>query len=172
MTPPDDEIARLFKAHAPALLLYARQWADAATAQDIVQGVFVRLLSGHRLPPDARPWLFQCVRHEAISHWRSRQRRTKREQSVAQARSIWFVLRPEDRLDARFAQEALATLPAVQREVVVLRIWSGMTLPRIAEITGLALSNVHSQYHAALMALRERLVVPCKDSSLTKRNES
>jgi len=172
MTPPDEEIARLYKAHGPALLLYARQWADVATAQDIVQVVFTRLLSSRRVPADARPWLFQCVRHEAVSQFRSGQRRERRERSVAQSRADWFIVRFEDRLDARAAQEALATLPLPQREIVVLRIWSGLTFGQIADITGLALSNVHGQYQAALAALAERLVAPCKDSNPpTKRSD-
>src|SRR4051794_7840601 len=121
-----EAVADMFEAHGPALLLYARQWVDAAAAEDVVQRVFVRLLASGRLPADARTWLFRCVRNEAISAWRSDGRRGRRERSAAtadgEAEAAWFVPRPEDRIDAAAAQAALAALPAEQREIVTLRI--------------------------------------------------
>src|SRR5436309_15644873 len=98
----DAAVADMFEAHGPALLLYARQWVDAAAAEDVVQRVFVRLLASGRLPADARTWLFRCVRNEAISAWRTDQRRGRRERTVAsadgEAGAAWFVPRPEDRI--------------------------------------------------------------------------
>lgn len=159
-----DVVADMFEAHGPALLLYARQWVDAAGAEDVVQRVFVRLLASGRLPADARTWLFRCVRNEAISAWRSEQRRERRERSAAagaDAATAWFVPRPEDRIDAAAAQAALAALPAEQREIVTLRIWSGLTLAEVGRVTGLPVSTVHHHYNAALKALRQRLESPC-----------
>src|SRR3954452_1754003 len=93
-----DAVADMFEAHGPALLLYARQWVDAAAAEDVVQRVFVRLLASGRLPADARTWLFRCVRNEAISAWRSDRRRGRRERSAetadGEAEAAWFVPRP------------------------------------------------------------------------------
>lgn len=166
MNPPaDDMVARLFQEHARVLLLYARQWVDAAAAEDVVQRVFVRLLAKGQLPVDPRTWLFRCVRNEAISVWRSDQRRGRRERSVAEEAAFWFIPQPEDRIDARAAQEVMASLPASQREVVMLRIWSGLTLAQIAGITGLAVSTVHDQYHAAMAAMRKRLEAPCRKTN-------
>jgi RNA polymerase sigma-70 factor (ECF subfamily) len=159
-------VADMFEAHGPALLLYARQWVDAAAAEDVVQRVFVRLLASGRLPADARTWLFRCVRNEAISAWRSDRRRRRREQTAAatadgEAGAAWFVPRPEDRIDAAAAQAALAALPAEQREIVTLRIWSSLTLAETGRVTGLPVSTVHHHYNAALKALRQRLESPC-----------
>ena len=159
--PADDTVADLFTAHAPALLLYARQWVDAGTAEDAVQRVFVRMLAGNRLPAEARAWLFRCVRNEAISAARSTRRRGRREMVFSAAAPPWFIARPEDGIDARAAQEALAALPPAQREIITLRIWSGLTLAETASITGLATSTVHEQYRAALKALRLRLESSC-----------
>ena len=135
-----------------------------------MQRVFVRLLASGRLPTDARTWLFRCVRNEAISAWRSERRRGRRERTVAatttdgEAGAAWFVPRPEDRIDAAAAQAALAALPAEPREIVTLRIWSGLTLSEIGRVTGLPVSTVHHHYHTALKALRQRLESPCPNS--------
>ncbi|HEY2588926.1 MAG TPA: sigma-70 family RNA polymerase sigma factor [Tepidisphaeraceae bacterium] len=165
-TPVDVRIRELFVAHGPALLLYARQWLDRAAAQDVVQDVFVRLIAGGRLPAEPRTWLFRCVRNAAISACRSQGRRGRREQRAGRAAAAaggWFVPRVDDRIDAEAAQEALASLSPGQREVVTLRIWSGLTLAQVAEVTGMPVSTVHDQYRAALKAVRERLEQPCRN---------
>jgi RNA polymerase sigma-70 factor, ECF subfamily len=165
--PTDDTIAELFNRHASALLLYARQWNGAAAADDVVQRVFVRLLADGKLPVDPRTWLFRCVRNEAISAWRSDQRRTQRERSAAEDAPPWFVSGVEDAIDASAAQQAMAQLPAEQREIVALRIWSGLTLAQVAEVTGLAISSVHHQLNLALATMRQRLETPCKSKPPT-----
>jgi RNA polymerase sigma-70 factor (ECF subfamily) len=103
------------------------------------------------------------VRNAAISAWRSSRRRDRREQATAQQSTAWFVPRPEDRLDAQTAQQALAQLPPIQREILTLRIWSGLTLAQIAEVTGLVVSAVHGHYRTALAAMRERLEQSCRN---------
>lgn len=160
----DGRIRELFVAHGPALLLYARQWLDLPAAQDVVQDVFVRLIAGGRLPAEPRTWLFRCVRNAAISACRSQGRRGRRERRAGQsaAGTGWFVPRLEDRVDADAAQQALASLPDTQREVVTLRIWSGLTLAQVAEVTGMPLSTAYDQYRAALKTMRERLEQSCK----------
>src|SRR5581483_1195924 len=130
-------------------------------AEDVVQRVFLKLLDGRKLPDEPRTWLFRSVRNEAISAWRSARRRERREQVTSRAANGWFVPRTDDRMDARAAQEALESLPADLREIVVLRIWSSLTLAQIAEVTGQAISTVYDQYRAALARLRARLESPC-----------
>jgi len=164
-TPSQQAITQLFKTHSRALLLYARQWLDDWAAEDVVQRVFVRLLASGNVPDDPRAWLFRCVRNEAISAWRSQRRRGRREKDAGAQARPWFVPRSEDAIDASIAQEALARLPVEQREIVTLRLWSGLTLTQIGEVTGIAPSTVHLHYAQAMAALRERLEVPCQKQS-------
>ena len=163
-TPVDARIRELFVSHGPALLLYARQWLDRPAAQDIVQDVFVRMIVRRRIPDEPRTWLFRCVRNAAISACRSHGRRLRREHAAVRpiSDSQWFVPRVDDRIDAQAAQEALAALPPMQREIVTLRIWSGLTLAQVAAITGLAISTIHDQYRSALKSVRERMEQPCR----------
>ena len=67
----------------------------------------------------------------------------------------------------KLAEPALRTTlermaPDFPYEVVVLRIWAGMTLSDLAEVTGRAISSVHGQYQSALSAIRHKLESPCK----------
>ena len=72
-----------------------------------------------------------------------------------------------DVLSADEVQRAVAELPPRQREVVLLRVWSGMTLNEISQVTGLAISTVHEAYRRGLDAVRRSMESPCK----TTRND-
>lgn len=154
-------IARWFDAHGRALVLYARQLlADRpAEADDVVQNLFVRLLTlaagnGVDEPPNPAAWLHKCLHNACLDERRGRRRRIRREHENVRHRRGWFETNPDDLIDAAAAQEALAALPEVARQVVTLRIWSGLTLAETADVTGLPVSTVHDQYRRALGQLR------------------
>ena len=54
-------------------------------------------------------------------------------------------------------EKALAELPEEQREVVVMRVWSGMTLEEIAAAVDAPPNTIASRYRYALNKLREKL---------------
>jgi RNA polymerase sigma factor (sigma-70 family) len=159
MTDPS-KLAKWFEAYAAALVLYARQWVgDRARAEDVVQEVFVRLMAQPAEPPNVKAWLHASVRHAAIDEARSSDRRRRREETAAAIRpsSGWFDARPDDLIDAQAAEQALQDLPPRQREVVVLRLWSGMTLQEISQVTGLPISTAHDEYRRGLEAIRRAM---------------
>jgi RNA polymerase sigma factor (sigma-70 family) len=168
MTDPA-RLAEWFEAHAATLVLYARQWLrEPARAEDVVQEVFVRLMAQRQEPPNVKAWLHASVRNAAISESRSARRRRRREQSVAAERGEnWFDRHPSDLLDAGAVQDALQHLPQQQREIVVMRLWSGMTLSEIAQITGLAVSTCFDDYRRALGAIRTILESRCTTTTTT-----
>ena len=144
------------------LALYARQWLDAASAEDVVQEAFTAMLTLGRAPDDPMAWMCRAVRNAAIDYARSASRRRRREQAVAETRSEWFEARPESLIDARTAEEVLRGLPAEYREVVVLRIWGGLGLAQIARIMQIGVTTVHDRYAWALEQMRNTLEKPCR----------
>ncbi|EWT02595.1 ECF subfamily RNA polymerase sigma-24 subunit [Intrasporangium oryzae NRRL B-24470] len=54
----------------------------------------------------------------------------------------------------------LADLPDKQRAILVLRFWEDLTVPQIAECTGVAEGTIKSQISRGLAALRTRLAEP------------
>ena len=175
MTDPS-KLAKWFEAYAAALVLYARQWVgDRARAEDVVQEVFVRLMAHPAEPPNVRAWLHASVRHAAIDDARSTDRRRRREETAAAVRptSGWFDPRPDDLIDAQAAEQALQDLPPRQREVVVLRLWSGMTLQEISQVTGLAVSTTHDEYRRGLDAIRRMMETRrCTPTTQTDRRKT
>lgn len=148
-------------AHAGALVLYARQWC--ASAEDVVQVAFAKLAALRAPPEPALPWLYRVVRNGALSARRGEERRRRHEAEAAARRPAWFVPVDGAALDAATAAAALQGLPLEQREVLVARLWGGLTFDQIADLVGTSASSAHRLYHAGLTALRERLRVPCPD---------
>jgi RNA polymerase sigma-70 factor (ECF subfamily) len=164
MTDPA-KLADWFEAYAAALVLYARQWLDRERAEDVVQEVFVRLMGQRAEPPNVRAWLHASVRNAAIDESRAATRRRRREETAGAAaaeRARWFEPRPGDLIDAGAAQQAMEKLPPRQREVVLLRLWSGMTLAEVSQVTGSAISTVHDDYRRSLEAIRGMMESRCK----------
>jgi len=82
--------------------------------------------------------------------------RRRRRQQQASASEAWFAA-ADDRIDGREATRLLAELPLEQREVVVARIWGGLTFEEVAQLAGCSLPTAHRRFQAGLAALRERL---------------
>ena len=63
--------------------------------------------------------------------------------------------------DLASAVAALEALPAEQREIIVGRLWGGMTLEQLAGVAGCSVSTAHRRFESGIQALRERLGVAC-----------
>lgn len=153
-SPGPELLSRLLAEHGAALVLYARGWH--VWPEDVVQEAFLQLMREPVEPPNVVAWLYRVVRNRAISATRSQARRQRHEARAAEVAEPWFTASPDDTLDAAAATEALTLLPAELREAIVLRLWGGLTLEQIAELTKVSISTAHRRYVAGLTALRER----------------
>jgi RNA polymerase sigma-70 factor (ECF subfamily) len=156
-----EQLTRVVDDCAAALVLYARQWLDWASAQDVVQEALVALVSQRQAPRNPVAWMYRAVRNRAIDNVRAAERRRRREASIASMRGEWFVRDDDALLDARAAEQSLARLDVELREVVVLRIWGDLTFAEIAEVMQLGVSTVHDRYQSALGQLRSALEQSC-----------
>jgi RNA polymerase sigma factor (sigma-70 family) len=147
-----ETLGRLYRQHAPALRLFARQWG---AAEDVVQEAFLKLARQAPPPEQPLPWLYRVVRNGALADRRGAARRRQREARAGTAEA-WFA-RVDDRLDAEQATRALAELPLELREVIVARVWGGLTFDEIARLVGCSLPTVHRRYQTGLTQLHARL---------------
>ncbi len=149
------EAANRAAAHAAGMKLYARQWVDAAQAEDAVQQAMVALLSLKKCPDDPVAWMYVAVRNLAVDFVRSRWRRRRREEKSA--RCEWFEPSEDSILDARAAQVAMERLPMELREIVLLRIWGDLGYAQIAKIAQVSVGTAHQRFEEAMKQLRESL---------------
>jgi RNA polymerase sigma-70 factor, ECF subfamily len=149
-----EDVRRLYDQHGPALVAYACSFVvDAGIAEDVVHQIFLKLLRRPVLVPDVPvAYLYRAVRNAALNI-----RRDGLREAPLPLNDSWFVHGAGDKEAALALQAALRDLPDEQREVVAMRIWSGMTLDEIAVATGVPLNTAASRYRYALEKLRERL---------------
>lgn len=154
--------------HAAALALYARQFCNGP--EDVVQEAFLRLSALDRAPDDPASWLYRVARNLAIDAARAAGRRRRHEAKAAARADEWFdptTGSAGSEVDPEEAGRALAGLPVEQREVVVARIWGGLTFEQIAEVSGSSSSTAHRLYARGLETLRQRLGAPCRGTRRT-----
>ncbi len=148
------QLADWIDAHSAALTLLARQHCGDPEA--VVQEAFCKLARSRTAMIDPVAWLYRVVRNGAIDAGKAERRRKRRESQRAKPEA-WF---DGDSADADEAVLALQSLPPDQREVIVLRIWSGLKLEQIATACECSVSSVHRRYEAGLQTLRERMGAP------------
>ena len=147
-------------AHAPGLLLFARQQSRCeADAQDLVQEAMVeawqRRADG---APPPLPLVFATIRRRAADWGRSQDRRAAREAAVhAETPECWFDSGMEDRERSRLIEEAMRKLQTSYREVVTLKTWGGLTFGEIAEALEIPANTAASRYRYGLEELRRAL---------------
>jgi RNA polymerase sigma factor (sigma-70 family) len=150
-------VARLFDQHAAALELFAARWCTAPA--DVVQEAYMQLVRQARVPDRPVAWLYRVVRNGAISAARRDNRRQRTEKTAIGQTRVWFEADGESPLDAQLAARALEELSDEKREVVIARIWGGLTFEEIGEFAAISASEAHRRYEAGLAGLQKRLGV-------------
>ncbi len=130
--------------------------ADRDLARDATQEAFARALRQWRKVRDMdRPdgWVYVVAMNQLRDHWRKGERRRERapELSDGAADNTTAIA---TRLSVR---EAIATLPARQREAVVLRYLADLSLADVADAMGCAIGTVKATLHQAMQSMRVEL---------------
>jgi RNA polymerase sigma-70 factor (ECF subfamily) len=152
----------LFAAHHHGLFKYfCRAVGHAEAARDLTQDVFLRV-SRTLIPAaadgDVRAWLFRIARNLALDYHRSHLRHPKPSALADEATRS-----PSQ--DVNLAvNEALASLPALDRDVFLMREVAGLTYEEIARACELTTDAVRSRIHRTRLQLRNQLAAPIATS--------
>jgi RNA polymerase sigma-70 factor (ECF subfamily) len=158
MTGDPEEWATWLDRHGPTLVLLARQRvASRADAEDVVQEAFVRFWRARHRATDPLAFLYTCVTRCALDWRRTRGRRARREQLAARPEADPYFDGPTGPDERSTTVEGfLRGLPEDQREVLVMKIWGGLSFPQIAEALRISANTASSRYRYALTKLRAR----------------
>lgn len=139
-----------------------RYLRDRAHAEDLVQEVFLSVWRGSASFDASKAgfatWVYRITRNRATDHVRRRRSRVRTVGSD-------FPVEPEEAdpagdLSRSFdVAAALSRLTPVHREVLTLAYMEGLTQREISRRTDTPLGTVKSRTSAALLALRENLLV-------------
>ncbi len=161
-------VARVYAAYAPALFrFFVAQLGNRHTAEDLTGEVFaaaIEALPGFRGPVEALGgWLFRIARHDLFD-LRRRQARARfdpLDDVLDEAAMAAGASDPEemaiDRVEGRRVLAALDRLSPDQREVLLLRMASGLTAPEVARALGKTTGAVRALQHRGLASLARAL---------------
>ena len=154
-----DAFVEVVRRHEVAIHAYLARRADRQVADDLLAEVWLRAFaarSGYDARHcDARPWLYGIARNVLREHWRT-------SSGDEQAALIETPVDPWDgvneRLDsterAKAVMSAVRTLPAAEREVLLLVAWEQLTPAEAAKALGIPPGTARSRLHRARAALR------------------
>jgi RNA polymerase sigma-70 factor (ECF subfamily) len=145
----------LYESKAAGLILYGRALGlSQGEAEDVLQESFLSLLQLERRPDEPEHYALRTFRNRALNYRRSLWRRWTRELESRR----WFEREPGETETERQAMKALAALPRAQREVIVLKIWHGLTFEAIGRLFEVSPNTVAGRYRYGLNKLRAGLI--------------
>ena len=151
------EFEQIFEAHQDAVFGFAwRMTGSPTAAEDIAQDCFITLYkSPGSFDPargSLRSWLLGIARNLLLKQWRKEHRWV-----VLEDEAIQRECPPADWSAVERVAHAVRTLPLLQREVVVLVEYEGMTLQEAAAAVGAEVGSVKARLHRARENLRSAL---------------
>jgi RNA polymerase sigma-70 factor (ECF subfamily) len=162
----DAEFQAVFDAHKDAVYRFVWRMARSpAAAEDITQDVFVALLRApDRFDParaTLRAFLLGIARNLVLKHWRAEHRFEPLDDDEMPER---FDVRQGD--IGELVGRAVGALGPLQREVVILAEYEGLTLAEIARAVDADVGTVKSRLHRARENLR-RMLAPLRSRQPT-----
>jgi RNA polymerase sigma-70 factor (ECF subfamily) len=152
-------LGALFDLTAGRCLRYAQSITrNQEDAEDALQAAMIRItvkpqcLAGANHP---WPYFLRIVRNEALKIVRRRRSVNATAGFVDRAVESEDVVEKDDSRNQ--IRLALQRLPENQCEVVILKIWEGMTFAEIAEVLGKSPNTVASRYRYAMEKLQQQL---------------
>ncbi len=134
---------------------------DRGHAEDVHQQVYAEVWRRAAQYDPSRgtllTWVLTIARSRALDHLRRRSDQPIEDETLAALQGGTDDRAFEDVVERAHVGEALAQLPAQERELLRLRFWDGLSQTEIAERTGQPLGTVKSRMTSGLRALREQL---------------
>ena len=155
-------ITNYYIAHRDELLAYAvSRLGDCCLAEDIVQNVFLRLLTSDKVISEVTlpALVFAMTRNQVYDYFRHH---TAVEQYEHYIKGVWSELTTDESiLSAREVMEqlerGLARVPENCREIYRLHIYDGMKVGEISRELGEGYKSVEHRLGAARKAIRQYL---------------
>ncbi|MCK2214633.1 sigma-70 family RNA polymerase sigma factor [Actinomadura sp. ATCC 31491] len=161
-----EAFAELFDRYAGMLYRYVSKRLGPEPAEDLVGETFLVAFSRRRsydlAYPDARPWLFGILTKLISRHHR---KEAARYRALLRAPVDSAVESPADRVAAGVTAQAvrgelagaLASLPAKDRDVLLLIAWGDLTYEEVAQALGIPIGTVRSRLNRGRRKVRAAL---------------
>ncbi len=152
------ELSAVFRDHADAVFGFSyRMTGSHSTAEDVSQETFAALLNGSaRFDVERggmRAFLLGVARNLILKRWRAAGRWDPLDEEAAEGGQA----RPAGQETAVIVAQAVAALPPLQREALILAEYEGLALKEIARAVDAEVGTVKARLHRARENLRRAL---------------
>lgn len=150
----------LYRRHKDPLYRYFLRHVDPSDAGELFQDVWKNIVQARAQYREDAPfaaWLFRIAHNRLMDHYRQRRATDEVPEDLPAPAELQPQVQAERADTVRSLRQALAALPAEQREIIVLREERELSLEQIAEIQGVGRETVKSRLRYALAKLRETL---------------
>jgi RNA polymerase sigma-70 factor (ECF subfamily) len=129
------------------------------TAEDLVSTTFMKALEGiqkfDQRKASFKTWLYSIARNSVIDHYRA-DRPTADIEDALGIRSSEDIERDTDmQMKIESVEKYMERLKPEQRELVLLRVWEGLSFKEIAEVTGKSEGACKVSFGRIITRLRE-----------------
>ncbi len=150
--------------HAPLQQFIRRRVSDDDTAEDLLQDVFLDIhqhIDTLRDVKKLESWIYQVTRNAIIDYYRSRRATTTLEEP--EVLQLSEELPDEDIVTKLFpsVRAMVLSLPAKDRQALILTEYQGLTQKELAERLGVSVSGAKSRVQRAREKLKQQLWACC-----------
>jgi len=156
-------IELIYKEYSDQLLKFIlKSISDKATAEDILQNVFIKILSNINSLKDStklKTWIFQITRNAIIDHFR---------ESKSSENLPSDIPEEDDEIENDITEEVgiwinpfIKTLPEKYQEALILTELDGMSQKDLAAHLGISYAGAKSRVQRGRTMLKERLTQCC-----------
>lgn len=138
--------------------------SDTMLVEDMVQNVFLKLyenLDNIRNKESVNFWLVTTARNELYSHFRRAKRKPENQKEDIEEIDIEETVSLEYEFDMRelknMIMNELDTLPDEQKEVFILKEYTGLNYKEIADVMGIDVELVKSRLYKTRQKLMKKL---------------
>ena len=126
---------------------------DRGAAEDAVQDALLTVSALKEEPDDLAAYLFRAVRNKALHSTKQSQRFTT--ETEFSEFVDYSSQSPEQQVLTSQIMKQLHTLKQDQQQVLIMKLFAGLTFEEISEITGCSINTVASWYRRGIAKLKE-----------------
>ena len=152
----------LYSRHrGPLYRYFVRQVSDRATANDLYQGVWEKIIKARgRFRPSSKfsVWMYAIAHNHLMDYYRSLRPATQLELAEVPDQRSGPVEGVIDCEQGERVKSGIGALPEEQRTALLLKLETGLKMEEIARVTGVSTETVKSRLRYAVDKLKRSLV--------------
>ena len=151
----------LYERHrGPLYRYFLRQVSDTATANDLYQGAWEKIIKARRRYRSNAPftvWMYRIAHNHLVDHYRRLRPAEELQEGLMADTKTGPAQAMLDNEQRQRLRAGIIALPAEQRNALLLKLETGLKMEDIARVTGVSRETVKSRLRYAVKKLRQGL---------------